>query len=76
MKARAQKISSSSNIFDFKIKIPAKNSENNKIKTRYLVRLKSNGTIFDNSIPTNEQPKKYIDDMLETVFHEPIFNET
>ena len=45
------------------------------MKTRFLVRLESNETTLDNSIPTNEQPNKNIDDMLETAFHGPIFNE-
>ena len=56
--------------------MPAKNSENNKMKTRSLVRLEPNGTALDNSIPTNEQPKPNIDDILETALYEPIVNET
>ena len=46
------------------------------MKTRSLVRLKPNGTTLDNSIPTNEQPKLNIEDILETAFYEPIVNET
>ena len=56
--------------------MPAKNLENNKMKTRSLERLESNGTTLDNSIPTNEQPKPNIDDILKTTFYEPIVNET
>ena len=56
--------------------MPAKNSENNKMKTRSLERLESNGTTLDNSIPTNEQPKPNIDDILKTACCEPIVNET
>ena len=52
--------------------MPAKNLENNKMKTRSLERLESNGTTLDNSIPTNEQPKPNIDDILETALYEPI----
>ena len=69
-------MSSSSINSDFKIKIPAKNSENNNVSTRSLVRLESNGIILDNSIPSNEQSKTNIDVTLETVFHDPIFYET
>ena len=46
------------------------------MKTRSLERLESNGTTLDNSIPIKEQSKTNINDILETVFHEPIFNET
>ena len=46
------------------------------MKTRFLVRLEPNGTILDNSITTNEQLETNIDDMLDTIFHEPMFNET
>ena len=69
--------------------MPAKNSEKtpNKMKTRS--RLEPNGTInpinelrvrvnghtLNNSIPVNDQPNKNIEDILETVFLEPITNE-
>ena len=72
--------------------MPAKNPENNKIKTRSRLepngtvlnninpvnelRVRVNGTTLNNSIPVNEQPKQNIDDILETAFYEPIINET
>ena len=46
------------------------------MKTRSLLRLEPNGTVLDNIIPTNEQPKKNRDGILETVFYKPIFSET
>ena len=55
--------------------MPAKNSENNKMKTRSLVNLEHNGTALDNSILTKQQPKPNIDDILETTFYETIVNE-
>ena len=39
------------------------------------LRVGVNGTTLNNSIPVNEQPKKNINNILETVFHEPIINE-
>ena len=56
--------------------MPAKNSEKNKMKTRSLVRLEPNGPTLDNIIPIKEHSNTNINDILETVFHEPIFNET
>ena len=72
--------------------MPAKKSENNKMKTRLRLelngtilnninpvnelRVRVNGTTLNNSIPVNEQPKTNIDDVLETAFLEPIINET
>ena len=62
----------------------------NKMKTRSRIeRLEPNGTInpinelrvrvngntLNNSIPVNDQPNKNIEDILETVFLEPITNE-
>ena len=70
--------------------MPAKNSEQtpNKMKTR--LRLEPNGTVnpiselrvrvkgnkLNNSIPVSDQPNTIIEDVLETVFLEPITNET
>ena len=39
-------------------------------------RIRVNGNTLKNSIPVNNQPNKNIEDILETVFLEPITNET
>ena len=69
--------------------MPAKNSEKTLIKMKTRSRLEPNGTInpinelrvrvnenkLNNSIPVNDQPNINIEDILETVFLEPITNE-
>ena len=39
------------------------------------LRVTVNGNALNNSIPVNDQPNKNIEDILETVFLEPITNE-
>ena len=52
-------------------------SENQRMKTRSLARLKPNGTTLNISIPENEQPNKInIEDILAKSFQEPLMNET